>query len=393
MRCFSCRSCGSFNRSASSGWPASTTGISFPAAVSMLASRRISSRISSGSACASSTTSAAISPADCRLRSIDSRPPSRVAFDCCAPAPSSNRAANVSKNSARVSVGLLIRTQATRRHTSESRAARSSVDFPVPASPMRTVIGLAAASPYWRLLQRFPVLHREEQELRVRRQVERGFTKAVVAFIHGNSRSLRNQGERFRRTGQATPAFIAGRYFQRRALRRTALSKPTFTERRMVASTTRPVSSMTISRSPVMCSDLDHLRHFHRQSRQPLIERDRRRNVFVVDGIHARAAGAARRSDGGHAARDGAGSDAGGGRVDACCSAVDRINCRNPSIRTLKSSRPSSVTPSLLCFVNQESCLGQWRLGVGEALAIQRRSRRRGTVRVSTTARAACARR
>jgi hypothetical protein len=39
-------------------------------------------------------------------------------------------------------------TAVTCRHLSESSAARSNVDFPEPASPIRTVMGFAADSPY-----------------------------------------------------------------------------------------------------------------------------------------------------------------------------------------------------------------------------------------------------
>ena len=184
-RCFSCRSDGSFSRSASSGWPASTSGSSFSVFVSMFASSRISSSSSSGRLCASSMTSAVdhaalrgARAARARARSAASsstRRPRRRARTPCA---------RNSKNSARVSVGLFrYDARARSRSACESSAARISVVLPVPASPISSVRPCAprcrtagCSAPRG--------ARRQEQEPRVRGQVERPLAKAVEFLVH-----------------------------------------------------------------------------------------------------------------------------------------------------------------------------------------------------------------
>jgi len=73
-------------------------------------------------------------------------------FDVSASTPSAKRIASVLMKSARVSTGLLRNTQVTCWHSSDSTAARRSVDLPVPASPSRIVSGFREPTAYRRLL-------------------------------------------------------------------------------------------------------------------------------------------------------------------------------------------------------------------------------------------------
>ena len=102
----------------------------------------------------------------------------------CSPLPtSSNRAASISTNSSRDSVGLCRCTQCTRCGC-RSIAVRITVVLPEPASPMQERDALAAGDPVLEIAQRLPMRLRQHQEPRVRRQIERPLAEAEKLFVH-----------------------------------------------------------------------------------------------------------------------------------------------------------------------------------------------------------------
>ena len=106
-----------------SGWPTRSIGRSFSAGVSMFASSRTSSSNSTLMLCASSTTSAVITPRPRVSRSAISSSSSRTVFDRDALELKFRLRASSSRNSCRVRAGLLTQTARTCRQRSDERAA------------------------------------------------------------------------------------------------------------------------------------------------------------------------------------------------------------------------------------------------------------------------------
>ena len=143
-----------FRRAASSGWPASTSGSSFSVAVSMLASSRISSSSSRAQALSLVDDERGDFATRRRSRSIalELRQQNRLGARCrgCS---LEARGEPALRRTRRVSApGCSGRRSGHDGSASESRAARSSVVLPVPASPISTVRALAVDRPYCRLL-------------------------------------------------------------------------------------------------------------------------------------------------------------------------------------------------------------------------------------------------
>src|SRR5262249_44303487 len=99
--------------------------------------------------------------------------------------------------------------------------------------------------------QRLTVLRREEQVLRIRRQLEWTFPETVVARVHEMLAARQGTRTIVLTNFTGTPSLRAGWYRQRLAVRTTSESKLVFNDRRTVASTPRPDSSMPMSTMPV----------------------------------------------------------------------------------------------------------------------------------------------